>query len=121
MAPSISRVSLTFFASARQIYMQFTGFSKAFMTSKRPADGSSLGFGVNVTETATHCQNRPGVFAAERRPVPSTIAFFSGVCPIRAKARTGRIKCRSSNGGQSAEGIWPPASIAGFQNAATLL
>jgi hypothetical protein len=118
MAPSISRVSPTFFASARPIYMQFTGFSKAFMTGKRPADGSSLRFSINVAETATHCQNQP---ALPRQEVASRAqSGLSAALPTRPRQGGGESTDRR-NSDQSADRNMTADIDCGFQNAATLL
>jgi len=116
MATSISLVSPTFFASARPIYMQFTGFSKALMTGKRPADRSSLRFNITVTETATHCQNR--LFPRER--VSGTIRFVSYTFPA-AQGEEGGESTDRRNSDQSADRNMTADIDCGFQNAATLL
>jgi hypothetical protein len=99
--------------------MQFAGFSKAFMTDKRPAGRLSLRFSLYVAETATRCQNCPGVFPGDRQRLrhnPVRQLHFTAR-PGQGRGESSAARRMTVNPGRKS----PPASIAGFQNAATLL
>jgi hypothetical protein len=99
--------------------MQFAGFSKAFMTRQAARPPVAAPFQHQCGRNRDALSKPAGIFPDEGGL--SSAIGSSAVPPDRTRATIGESNTGHREAVIFAEGRSPPASIAGFQNAATLL